>query len=615
MLHRTLAAAVLLGSAVALNAQSNVSFETSSDPIKTATNNVLGGDFNNDGKPDLIECCNTSTQMVFREGNGDGTFKAPTVAFATPVSLGSPVAVDVNGDGKLDIVAIAALNPPPPPGSGTYDLMVFLGNGDGTFQAPKTYTTTQPPGSLVVGNIFGDGHPDIAVADASSTIDLFRNDGNGTFTYEKSLNTGGGYYGEINMAGGDINGNGYLDLAVMQLAGSSNGINFANPQQLYVLWNDGKGDYTQQEIGDAYNFPSITVSRLNGDAQRDILVSYTCATSSQSGYCFGVDAYYGEGNDKVSKRTIVTDTTGVNPGDVAQLYGVDVNGDGYGDVVVVGGLQCQESGTCNPGTSGLFVWLGNANGSFQQTPQEILTSDGQWNGEVAMADFNRDGMMDFAQAVPGTGGQTEVYINSTKRTACGRYTISPTVTVCEPVDNTYAPSPVRIDATSYDTTKVTDMQEYIDNSLEYSEPVSSFDETFPVDTGSHFFVTKAWDTGGRSFVADRTVTVYSGTPGPTCAAAPDSASLCLPGGDTSSTPVEILANGDTGDSIPTAAQLYIDGKLVVDRKSECSSGMCWNANSYVQATEDLAPGSHDLVFKIWDLAGKVYETQKTVTVN
>ena len=615
MLHRILAMAAILGATVSLSAQANASFETYNDPTKVATNNVVAGDFNNDGKPDLIECCNTSTQMVFRAGDGEGHFAATGVAFATPVALQSPVAVDVNGDGKLDIVAVAALNPPPPPGEGNFQLMVFLGNGDGTFQAPKSYTTTQFPNTVVVGNIFGDGHPDIAAVDEESTIDLFKNDGNGTFTYENSVNTGGGQYGETTVAGGDLNGNGFLDLAVMQLAGSSNGVNFADPQTLYVLWNNGKGTYSQQQVGDNYHFPSIDVSRLNGTNRMDIVVSYDCNYGGQS-YCFGVDAYYGEGSNTVSKKTIITDKTGVNPGDVAQLYGVDVNGDGYGDVVVAGGLQCDESnGECNPGNSGLFVWKGKADGTFDQSSQMFLTSNGQWNGEVARADFNRDGMMDFVQAVPGTGGQTEVYINSTTRTVCGRYTISPTVTVCQPVDNTYSPSPVRVDASAYDTTTITSMQQYIDNTLEYSKPVSSFNTTFPVSDGTHFFVTKAWDTSGRSFAADRTVTVYSGTPGPTCDVTPESASICLPAGDTSSTPVQILANGDTADSVPTAAQLYIDGKLVVDNKATCSGGMCWSAVSFVQTTQDLAPGSHDLVFKIWDLAGKVYEARKTVTVN
>ncbi|HTW49726.1 MAG TPA: VCBS repeat-containing protein [Acidobacteriaceae bacterium] len=152
MLHRIVAILSLAGMAATLAAQSNVSFETFNDPNHTATGGMVAGDFNNDGKPDLVQCCNSSTQMVFREGNGDGTFQAPTVAFATPVSLASPVAVDVNGDGKLDIVAIAALNPPAPPREGAYYLIVLLGNGDRTFQAPKTYTTTYARNTLVVGS-------------------------------------------------------------------------------------------------------------------------------------------------------------------------------------------------------------------------------------------------------------------------------------------------------------------------------------------------------------------------------------------------------------------------------------------------------------------------------
>lgn len=615
MLHQTLAVAILLGSAASLPAQSNVSFETYNNPQETADSSVIAGDFNNDGKPDLIECCNSSTQMVFRQGNGDGTFRAPAVAFATPVALQGAIAVDINGDGKLDIVAVAALNPPPPPGEGAFYLMVFLGNGNGTFQAPKQYKTTNPPSTVVVGNIFGDEHTDVAVADSSSTIDLFRNDGNGTLTYEKSFNTGGGYYGIISVAGGDLNGSGSLDLAVMQLAGSSNGVDYANPQQLYVLWNDGKGDYTQKEIGDDYNTPQIAVSRLNGDGQMDILVSYMCNPANGDYYCQGFDVYYGQGDNKVQKRTVVTDSSGVNPGDIAQLAGVDVNGDGYGDIVEIGGLQCDtQNGTCSPGTAGVFVWLGKADGTFQQLPQQFITSDDNWAGAVAMADFNRDGMMDFAQGVPGTGGQTEVYLNSTNRTACGAYTISPTVTVCQPVDNTYAANPVRVDANAYDTTPMTALQQYIDHKLVYSQPVTSFNTTFSVNPGSHLFVTKGWDKSGRSFVADRTVTAYNGMPGPVCPTAMDAASICLPAGDTSSSPVLILANGDTGGSVPTASQLYIDGKLVVDNKSTCSSGSCWNSFSFVQATENLAPGSHDLVFKIWDLAGKVYEAQKSVDV-
>ncbi len=614
MSYRIFSILFLAATVTPLAAQSTVSFETYGDTYTTDSGPQVAGDFNNDGKPDLIQCCNSGTQMVFRAGNGDGTFQAPAVAFATPVAIGTMVAADVNGDGNLDLVAVAAQNPPAPPGEGFFYLTVWLGNGNGTFQAPQTYKTTQQPNYVMVGNFFGDGHPDIAVAENASTIDLFQNTGNGSFTFVNSVNMGGGSYAEMSAVAGDLNGTGSSDLAVMQLAGNSNGIDFASPQELSIMWNDGKGNFSQEALNGDYTFPQMIMSRLNGDGMMDVVVSYRCPDNN--GQCVAVDGYYGQGNNSVFKRTLLSTTVGPNPGDIWGLAGVDVNGDGYGDIVAFGDEMQNCPNGCPYVPAGAFVWLGNADGSFQQIPQQFITSNDAGIGGIAVADFNRDGMMDFAEAIPGAQGVTQYYINATARTTCGTYTISPTVTVCQPVDNTYSLSPVTVEANSYDTTSVTAMQEYIDGTLKFSQPVRGFDITFPTGLGTHLFVTKAWDASGRSFVADRTVTVYSGTPGPVCAAASDAASICLPSSDTVSSPVQIVANGNTGVYVPTAAQLYIDGELVVNNQAVCDSNDdCYSGDSYVQTTQTLSPGSHFLVFKVWDTAGAVYEAQKTITVN
>ena len=620
MLHRILTVLCLAATTATLAAQSNVSFETYGI---SQTNNggsgyhpaLVTGDFNNDGRPDIVQCCNSNEQLIFLEGNGDGTFRTPAVAFATTVDPPDLVAADVNGDGKLDLVAVGALNPAPPPAASSYSLLVFLGNGDGTFQAPQTYSIGSDvvnAGPLVVGNFFGDGHPDIAVSPDDGEIYLFRNEGDGTFALDKTISPSADNI-ISQLVAGDLNGNGVSDLAIDYdtNAGNAGYATF----QVSVLWNDGEGNFTADNVGSYTNqagLDLLATSRLNGTAQMDLLVSYACTTGVS---CTAIDGYYGQGNNTVYKRTLVTTSGEGAPALQGPLFGVDVNGDGYGDIVT-------RVNVCNPDTDpdctdvpeGLAVWLGKADGSFQQTPQYFYTSTGQ-TGPVAMADFNRDGMMDFASLALNGPTYLETYLNASQRTACGTYTISPTVTACEPVDNTWSPSPVTVHANSYDTTAVTAMQEYIDGSLDYSEPVTHFDETFPVSDGSHLFVTKAWDKSGRSFVADRTVTVYSGTPGPVCYAAQNAASICLPSDDTSSSPVEILANGDTGDSVPTAAQLYIDGKPVVNNQAISEFGGYYAADSYVQVSEDLSSGTHDLVFKIWDMAGNVYEAQKTITVD
>lgn len=625
MLYRSLALAAVFGATAALSAQSNVSFETYTDTSQatnssftnsiSASGTVVAGDFNNSGKPGLVECCNAAMQMVYRAGNGDGTFEAPLVASATSVSIMSAVAADVNGDGKLDVVALAALNPPAPPDSGTYYLTVWLGNGDGTFQPAEQYNTTNAPMSVFTGNFFSDGHPDIAVTEENSTIDYFRNSGGGKFVIAKSLTTSGSST-YSSAAAGDFNGNGITDLAIVQLPpGGNEGL----PFDLWVIWSDGKGNFTQQDVGGGYAYAlNITASRLNGAAADDILVAWQCTPPSGDQYCVAFDGWYGQGNNTLFQRRLVQDSSGVNIGDLGQIFGVDVNGDGYGDIVAVGAMDCDTiSGQCpTPWHYGLHVWTGNADGSFEQTSQELFFATGYTPGASTMADFNRDGMMDFATALPRSGGQTQVFLNATNRAACGTYTINPTVTVCQPVDNTYSANTITVEANSYDTTKVTALQEYIDGTLEYSKPVTSFETAFPVADGAHWFVTKAWDASGRSFVADRTVTAYTGAPGPVCSAAPDSASLCLPAGETSSSPVTIVGNGDTGATLASSVQLYIDGKLAVSNQSPpCAYQGCYGIDTVIQTTQNLTAGTHSLVFKIWDDSGKVYQTSKSVTVD
>lgn len=604
MLYRILVVLFLAGTTATIYAQSNVSMELYADTYAIGYNAVVSGDFNNDGKPDLVQCCN-STGLVFRAGNGDGTFQAPVTAVAASKGAVQLIATDVNGDGNLDLVGLPAFGSNSGSGPATNGVEVWLGNGNGTFQPGQIYSTTFAPNAVAVGNFFGNGLPDIAVGETGGNIDLFRNEGNGYFVFDKALNLSvGSGFTFASLSAGDLNGNGISDLAAAFSGGT------ANADPVYVLWNDGKGDFKPVQLGN-YTEPTLSIASLNGDGMQDILVGYVC-NPTQSGSirgpeynaCAGFDGYYGQGNNKLYKRTLVTDPGVYN---VGRPFGVDINGDGYGDIVTAGGTKCWCS-------FGLFTYLGKANGSFQQTPQSFIFNTGGV-GPMTYGDFTRNGMVDFAMS-ENTGTPAEFFLNATPRAACGKYTISPTVTACQPVNDTYSPVAVRVSATTYDATPVTALQEYVDSKLVYSEPVTSFDKIFPESPGEHFFLTKAWDASGRSFRADRTVTVYKGSPGPTCAVTTDSARICLPSGTASNSPVLILANGDTGTAVPTAAQLYIDGKLVVDNVGYCySNGNCAGGTSYVETTQNLTAGSHNLLFKLWDADGDVYTARKTVTVN
>jgi hypothetical protein len=98
------------------------------------------GDFNGDGKVDVIVVSSTGASIFL--GNGDGTLQPP-VSLNQNIGSGYSAAAsdDFNGDGKLDLLFLT-----PDFGSGA-GIAILLGNGDGTFQAPHTYSVRSPPTS------------------------------------------------------------------------------------------------------------------------------------------------------------------------------------------------------------------------------------------------------------------------------------------------------------------------------------------------------------------------------------------------------------------------------------------------------------------------------------
>jgi hypothetical protein len=105
-------------------------------------------DFNGDGKPDLAVANSGSNNISLMLGKGDGSFQpAENMAVGgLPVSI---VVGDLNSDGKLDL---AAAN------RNSRTLSVLLGKGDGSFQPAANIALDVTPGSIAVGDFNGDGN-------------------------------------------------------------------------------------------------------------------------------------------------------------------------------------------------------------------------------------------------------------------------------------------------------------------------------------------------------------------------------------------------------------------------------------------------------------------------
>ncbi len=161
---------------------------------------VSKADFNSDSIEDLAvlsgcelvfpPICSTNAVSIFI-GNGDGTFKTPVDYVVGYLQSYASIAVgDFNGDGKPDLVVTG--------GYGNNGLVqVLLGNGDGTFQpALGSSTGNNVPGPVAIADFNADGRLDIAVAEcanigscANGSVGILLGNGDGIFSPEVTYGT------------------------------------------------------------------------------------------------------------------------------------------------------------------------------------------------------------------------------------------------------------------------------------------------------------------------------------------------------------------------------------------------------------------------------------------
>ena len=213
---------------------------------------VLAHRLNGDDHLDLAVINGNANSIGVLLGSGDGAFKEPiSLSIESGCHPNSIIGGDFNGDNHFDLAL---------PCAGSDSVNVFIGSGNGTFTAQVALSGEfhSGPSALAVGDFNCDNLLDLAVTNSGkNNIGVFIGDGNGSFEQQKAYSTGA-FSGPTSLVAGDFNNDKQLDLAV---------VNF-HLQNVGVMLGTGNGTFLEQRTF-SVGVIDIQLAMVTGDFNSD----------------------------------------------------------------------------------------------------------------------------------------------------------------------------------------------------------------------------------------------------------------------------------------------------------------------------------------------------------
>ena len=334
---------------------------------------IATGDFRGIGIQDLAVADSGSNEVSILLGNGDGTFHlVETLAVGA-----SPSFITTGHFHDATTVDLAVVD------SGSNQVSILLGHGDGSFGLPHNFSVGSNPSSLAIGDFRGIGIQDLAVANrASNNVSILLGNGDGTFAAASSIAVGGSATFVV-----AFTGTGVQDLAVATVDSSV----YARGT-VSILLGDGHGTFRpgQSLTAVGRGLTSMAVQDFKGDGVADLAVVGSLTDS--------VAILLGRGDGSFTLGQ--TYEVGGRPQSIAVGH---FNSDRVLDLVTVGDYALTS------------VLLGNGDGTFQSTQYF-------WGGanpfSVAVGDFTGAGRDDLA-VVQNFTNQVSVFLNNSPQLADG----------------------------------------------------------------------------------------------------------------------------------------------------------------------------------------------------